>query len=166
MNTVKPLRAEDLPVCTQTRDAEHCGEAYALVNFIPSRASRSMFGICRTGIREFGIASSIATGDPFHAQSSINSKTIFGFSAATHVPASNHLTINGTNVRVIPAETARQLRKVRCINSSSFVLFDRFGLLDRKIPARQNRSTWKVLVHAEICVKKVGIPKLKRGTLQ
>ena len=120
MNTVKPLRGEDWPVCTQTRDGEHCGEAYALVNFVPSRASRSMFGICRTGIREFGIASSIATGDSFHAQSSINSRTIFGFSAATHVPASSHPTVTDTNVRVIPAEAGRQFRKVRLINSSSF----------------------------------------------
>jgi hypothetical protein len=42
-----------------------------------------MFGICRIGIRELGIESSIATGDPFHAQSSTNSRTIWGFEMAS-----------------------------------------------------------------------------------
>jgi len=42
-----------------------------------------MFGICRIGIREFGIESSIATGDPFHDQSSTNSRTILGLEMAS-----------------------------------------------------------------------------------
>ena len=82
MNTVKPFRGEDCPVCRQTRDGEHCGEAYARVNFIPWRARRSMFGICKTGMREFSMPSCMGTGVPFHAQSSINRRTMFGFSAA------------------------------------------------------------------------------------
>tara|TARA_A100001391_G_scaffold123655_1_gene84260 strand:- start:1006 stop:1224 length:219 start_codon:yes stop_codon:yes gene_type:complete len=63
---------------------------HALVNFMPSRAKRSTFGICSTGVREFGIESSIAILDPFHAQASICRRTMFGFSAAKPVPASRN----------------------------------------------------------------------------
>jgi hypothetical protein len=71
-------------------------------------------------MREFGIESSIAIGDPFHAQSSINSRTMFGFSAATHVPASNHPTVKSRNVAVILAERGPELRKMGRISSSFF----------------------------------------------
>jgi hypothetical protein len=79
MYTVNPFRGEDCPVYTQTRDGEHCGEAYAFRNFIPSFANFSKFGISNNGINEFSIPSSIATGVPFQAQSSMKRKTMLGF---------------------------------------------------------------------------------------
>jgi hypothetical protein len=45
---------------------------------MPTFANRSMFGISSAGIREFPSASSIATGVPFQAQSSMNSNTMLG----------------------------------------------------------------------------------------
>ena len=88
----------------QTRDGEHCGDAYALVNFMPSRASRSTFGICTTGMREFSMPSFIGTGVPFHAQSSINSNTMLGFSAAPaaradEIRSRNAIAHKGTKTR-------------------------------------------------------------------
>ena len=68
-----------------------------------------MFGICSSGIMELGMDSSIWTGVPFHAQSSMNSRTMFGFSAAAHVPARNHPSIKST---VILAEKGPKLRKM------------------------------------------------------
>jgi hypothetical protein len=77
---VKPLLAADFPVCTHTLEGEHWGApGYALRKIMPSLASLSRFGILSTGILEFGIPSSIATGVPFQAQSSIKSNTMLGW---------------------------------------------------------------------------------------
>ena len=101
----------------QTRDGEHCGDAYALVNFIPSRASRSTVGICRTGIREFSTPSAIETGVPFHAQSSMKNRTIFGFvfSDSAEFVSARDMAADTPHARKVVRTTVNLLKDMSCV---------------------------------------------------